>query len=147
MDKAGFTLIVPGRYLDIPLIKKLLLSAPEPLQSKIGVNFSMTLNLLLSHDPAAIQQLLGQSFAAFHENPKRARKIHWNLQKDFQRHLNLLVELGYVDENGNPTYDGTWAAKLRLDHPLLIADLIREGTFDGLDPEQLAALIAPFGQR
>lgn len=144
MDKVGYTLIVPSRYMKADVIKHLLGSEPEPLESRIGINFSMTLNLLLSYDPAGVRQLLGLSFAAYHENPKRARKAHRKLQKDFQDHLDMLVDLYYVDENGNPTYDGKWAAQLRLDHPLLIAELIREGAFQDLLPEELAALIAPF---
>ncbi len=53
-------------------------------------------------------------------------------------------KLNYLDEAGVPTYDGRWAAQLRLDHPLLIAELIRQGEFAGLGPQELAALIAPF---
>jgi len=144
MDKAGFTLVVPGRYLNVSLLHELLLSPPEPLQSKIAANFSMVLNLLLSHDPAGVNRLLGLSFASFHENPRRATKETKRLIGEFRRHLDLLLELGYLDENAVPTYDGQWAAKLRLDHPLLIAELIRTGEFNRLDPEELAALIAPF---
>jgi superfamily II RNA helicase len=144
MDKSGFILVAPGRYLDIPLVKELLQSEAEPLESRIAVNFSMVLNLLLSHDPEGVRELLGVSFASFRENPKRAEKIGRRLLKDFQKHLNLLGELDYVDVNGVPTHDGRWAARLRLDHPLLIAELIREGEFSDLEPEELAALIAPF---
>lgn len=144
MDKAGFTVVVPGKFLDIPLVKELLLSEPEPLQSRIAVNFPMTLNLLLSHDPAGVKRLLGLSFAGFHENPRRAARIHQRLVEDFRNHMNLLEELDYLDERGVPTHDGRWAARLRLDHPLLIAELIRRGEFKGLEPQELAALIAPF---
>jgi superfamily II RNA helicase len=104
----------------------------------------MTLNLLLSHDPEGVKKLLGLSFAAFHENPRRKREAQVRLLKDFQNHLNLLEELDYVDAQGAPTYDGRWAAQLRLDHPLLIAELIRAGEFNGLDSQELAAVIAPF---
>ena len=144
MDKTGFALIVPGRYMNIPLVKKLFFSSPEPLQSKIAINFSMTLNLLLSHDPEGVRKLLGFSFATFHENPGRSRKVQTKLLKDFQDHLNVLEELDYVDEHGIPTYDGRWAAQLRLDHPLLIAELIRAGELNKLNPKELAAILAPF---
>jgi superfamily II RNA helicase len=143
MDKAGFIMVLPGRHMDLSLVKELLVSPPEPLQSKIAVNFSMVLNLLLSHDPAGVRALLGQSFAAFHPNPRQAKKVHKRLLFDFHRHLSVLQELDYVDEHGVPTYDGKWAARLRLDHPLLIAELIRQGEFDDLDVQELAALIAP----
>lgn len=144
MDKAGFTLVVPGRYMNLSLVKELLLSETEPLQSQIAVNFSMVLNLLLSHDPEGVKRLLGVSFAAFHQKPRRAHQVHKRLLEQFNKHLDLLQELDYVDEQGIPTYDGRWAAKLRLDHPLLIAELIRAGEFSHLNPQELAALIAPF---
>jgi len=143
-DNAGFTLVVPGKFLNIPLLSELLLSPPEPLQSRIAVNFSMVLNLLLSHDPAGVTRLLGLSFASFHESRRQAARETKRLVKEFYQHLDLLVELGYLDENAVPTYDGQWAAKLRLDHPLLIAELIRSGEFNRLNPEELAALVAPF---
>lgn len=66
------------------------------------------------------------------------------LQTNFRKHLSLLQELNYIDEQGAPTHDGRWAARLRLDHPLLIAQLIREREFSELNPKQLAALMAPF---
>jgi superfamily II RNA helicase len=144
MDKAGFILVVPGRFMNIPLAKELLLSETEPLESRIAVNFSMTLNLLLSHDPQGVERLLGFSFAGFRESRRQAGKAHGRLLKGFRKHLSLLQELDYVDKQGVPTYDGRWAARLRLDHPLLIAELIREGEFSDLNPQELAALIAPF---
>lgn len=144
MDKVGFILVIPGRHLDIALVKKLVLSEPEALKSRITVNSSMMLNLLLSHDPEGVKSLLRQSFAAFHENPRRAARAHSRLLKSFQKHLNLLEELGYVESDGAPTYDGRWTARLRLDQPLLIAELIRTGELDNLAPEELAALLAPF---
>jgi len=144
MDNAGYILVVPGKYLDISLVRELLLAQPEPLQSRITINFSMTLNLLLSHDPAGVEDLLGYSFAAFHENPRRAAKSHRRLLRRFSEHLSVLQELGYLDEHSVPTHDGRWAAQLRLDHPLLIAELIRDGNFIGLGYQDLAALIAPF---
>ncbi len=144
MDDAGFSLVIPGRYMDLSLVRELLVANPEPLQSKISVNFSMILNLLLSHSPDGIRELLGLSFASFHEKPKVAAKIHSRLLRDFHNHMDLLQELDYVDAAGVPTYDGRWAAQLRLDHPLLIAELIRHGEFGDLDPQELAALVAPF---
>jgi superfamily II RNA helicase len=58
--------------------------------------------------------------------------------------MRALQELEYLDDNGTPTYDGRWAAQLRLDHPLLIAEFIRQGALQGLDADELAAVVAPF---
>ena len=39
MDNAGFTLVVPGKFLNIPLLSELLLSPPEPLPIKNSGQF------------------------------------------------------------------------------------------------------------
>jgi ATP-dependent RNA helicase HelY len=143
-DKAGFTVMAPGKFFDVSVAQDLLLSSPEPLRSRIAINFSMVLNLLLSHDPAGVIKLLELSLLAHTPNQTRGKKIRAKLLDDFFRHLKLLEELDYIDENGSPTIDGKWAAKLRLDHPLLIAELIRSGEFSKLDPISLAAMISPF---
>jgi superfamily II RNA helicase len=62
----------------------------------------------------------------------------------FKRHLRFLKETGFVDPADRLSPDGEWASKLRLDHPLLIAEGIRKGAFAGAAPEVLAGLIAPF---
>jgi len=49
------------------LINELMDSPPEPLMSQIRINFSMTLNLLLSHSPKEVKTLLDLSFAAFQQ--------------------------------------------------------------------------------
>ncbi len=72
-DKIGFAIIVPGIYQDPELILELKNSPPEPIESQIHINFSMTLNLLLSHRPSEIKELLNKSFAAF-KGKKRGRE-------------------------------------------------------------------------
>jgi ATP-dependent RNA helicase HelY len=62
----------------------------------------------------------------------------------FKRHLRFLKETGFVDEMDRLTPDGLWASKLRLDHPLLIAEAIRKGAFSQVSPEVTAGCIAPF---
>jgi len=65
MDKIGFCAAIPGPFNNVPLVADLLGSEPEPIQSQLSINFSMVLNLLLSHRPAEVKQLLGQSLATF----------------------------------------------------------------------------------
>jgi hypothetical protein len=62
----------------------------------------------------------------------------------FKRHVRFLKETGFVNEMSRLTPDGYWASKLRLDQPLLIAEAIRKGAFDGVSPEILAGGLAPF---
>ncbi len=65
MDKIGFVLVTPGRYQNVSLIHDLLKSPPDPIESQIRVNFSMALNLLLSHEPQEIRELFSRSLATY----------------------------------------------------------------------------------
>ena len=63
---------------------------------------------------------------------------------EFTRHNDFLVMNGFAHDDGSLTEDGYWAAKLRLDQPLIIAELIRKGVLETLTPELLCAIIAVF---
>ncbi len=245
-DQIGFSLIVPGIHQDPQLIYSLKDSPPESISSQIHINFSMTLNLLLSHTPMEVKDLLELSFAAFQEKGTGQRlEERWDrmlldleetlrkgkcdtadpyevffyvrkrseLQKEikiltqdtgvnrvqeltkikeslrslpceecdhlrachgakkgalrtlildlcslesdrertgsglwlsFKRHVRFLRETGFVNARDRLTPDGFWASKLRLDQPLLIAEIIRKGTLDDVTPELLAGGLAPF---
>ena len=149
-DHIGFVLVVPGRHQDPELIHELSDSSPEPIESQIHINFSMTLNLLLSHRPAEVKDLLARSFAAFQRKRLRSNVFGMpdvradDLWQSFRHHMQFLRKTGFVEGNGNLTADGYWASKLRLDQPLLIAEAIRTGGLSGKDPRLLAGGLAPF---
>ncbi|MGM0426330.1 MAG: DEAD/DEAH box helicase [Thermodesulfobacteriota bacterium] len=138
-DRIGFAMVIPGPYQDPYIIHHLEHSPPDPLMSQIRINFSMTLNLLLSHAPLEVKDLLERSFAAFQK--KDSGRELW---VSFKRHLEFLKQTGFVDQTQRLTFDGQWASNLRLDQPLLIAEAIRTGAFDQILPETIAAGLAPF---
>jgi ATP-dependent RNA helicase HelY len=72
---------------------------------------------------------------------KRHKEQLWN---DFTRHFRFLREEGYVDEEGVLSFEGRWAARLRLDQPLMVAECIKRGVFTGHSPEILSGLMALF---
>ena len=148
MDNIGFALSVPDKFLDVRLIGQLLHSPPSPVLSQIKINFSMALNLLLSHSPAQIEELLKKSFASYLINQPGARKGAFDgsthLWQDFLRHLNFLKAAGYVSTEDELTGEGRWASRLRVDQPLLIAEGFRHGFFPRSDPVVLAGIIASF---
>jgi ATP-dependent RNA helicase HelY len=74
MDEIGFVLVLPGPHQDPQLIHDLLKSSPDPINSQIRVNFSMALNLLLSHRPDEINTLFSSSFATY-QNLKKDSQI------------------------------------------------------------------------
>jgi len=147
-DRVGFMLTVPGRFMDLIHIRKLLLKKPEAIESRIRSDFSMILNLLLSHRPGEIREIFAKSLASYQRREAGRSKGtaggRADLWTDFQRHLRLLKAEGFVDGADRLTDNGIWAAKLRLDQPLLIAECIRRNAFPSEDEKLLAAVVAPF---
>jgi len=146
-DKIGFMLAIPGRFMDIPHLKKLFFKKPDDILSQIRSDFSMILNLLLSQTPEDIRAILEKSLASYqriHGSKKRDAAEGANLWDDCRRHLDFLREEGFVDGNGRLTESGVWASKLRLDHPLLIAECLKKEAFPRKDEKLLAAMVAPF---
>jgi ATP-dependent RNA helicase HelY len=151
MDRIGFAIILPDPFMDVQAIAKLSSSPPSDVLSQVKVSFSMILNLLLSHTPAQIRDLLGRSFAAYvaqetygHPGtaiPDRASRA---LLRDLNRHLAFLQERGYVTRQGTLTETGMWASQLRVDQPLLIAEGLRLDVLPRSDPALLAAIMASF---
>ncbi|MBN2059715.1 MAG: DEAD/DEAH box helicase, partial [Deltaproteobacteria bacterium] len=87
-DNIGFILIIPGLHQDPNLIHKLRDSPPEPILSRIHVNFSMTLNLLLSHSPSEVKDLLDLSFANFQMKSKESlSQALWTDKLEHVKHL------------------------------------------------------------
>ena len=108
----------------------------------------MVLNLLLSHTPAQIEELLKKSFANYLINQPSPQKgvfdNHKYLWQDFLRHLKFLKDTGFVSAENELTADGRWASQLRVDQPLLIAEGFRRDIFPRSDPIILAGIIASF---
>lgn len=146
-DKVGFAMVVPGKYMDVRQVARLFNAHPVPVHSQIRINFSMALNLLLSHSPSEIKELLHKSLAAFQQQGAQfdgEGTAHRHLWQDFQRHLTFLQETGFVDNQHRLTEDGLWASHLRIDQPLLVAEGLRQDLFPQNDPAMLAAIIASF---
>ncbi len=156
-DRVGFALVIPGPYQNPKLIHERFRAPPDVIESQIRINFSMVLNLLQSHAPEEVRVLIDRSLAAFQQARRlearrkgggrvKAEKVDVceALWQDFLRHTGFLQETGFVDDRDELTWEGQWAAQLRLDHPLLVAEAIRKGSFDGAPPEIVAAMIAPF---
>jgi superfamily II RNA helicase len=87
-----------------------------------------------------VRKLLGR----FRSLIPNLEELPGGLWLSFKRHIRFLRETGFIDEQHHLTADGVWASKLRLDHPLLIAEAIRKGAFESIGPEVMAGCIAPF---
>ena len=144
-DNIGFMLAVPGRFMELAHLKKMLRAQPEDIISRLKNDFAMVLNLMLSQTPADVKEIFERSFAAWQQNKngRRGRSAAERLWKDFSRHLAFLQKERFVDPEGRLTDDGLWAARLRLDHPLLVAECLRKNALP-VDEKLLAAAVAVF---
>lgn len=79
MDEIGFVLVTPGFDQDPQLVHDLLKSSPDPIPSQIRINHSMVLNLLLSHKPEEIREILASSFATY-QNLSKETEVNQELQ-------------------------------------------------------------------
>ena len=152
-DKIGFCIVMPGKFMDLNHMVKLMNSPPLDIESQLFINFSMVLNLLLSHTPDQIKLLLEKSFASYlirsgKKRGKIARKRFGSdmelLWDDFIDHMDFLLLEKFVTEDGALTEDGLWASKLRIDSPLLVAQSIRNNLLPQSDPALLAAIVGSF---
>ena len=140
-DKIGFMMVFPGKFMDLEHIRKLYFSKPEKITSRIRSDFSMVLNLLMSHTPEGIRDIFERSLADYQQRKKKGGTTLW---EDFNRHLDFLKAEGFVDDTDRLTEDGVWTSQLRLDQPLLIAQCLRDEAFPYENEALLAAVIAPF---
>ncbi len=153
MDNVGFGLMLPGRFMNLKYVARLVDAPPLDVDSQIKIDFSMVLNLLLSHTPNEIRTLLDKSFASYliasgKKGGRIARKRFGNdlehLWLDFQSHMAFLTQENFVTSEGALTEDGLWASKLRIDSPLLVAQSIRKSLLPISDPALLASIIGTF---
>jgi superfamily II RNA helicase len=148
MDKIGFALLLPNKFMDVRWMAKLFGKPASDVASQIKINFSMVLNLLLSHSPDQVKDLLGRSFASYlirktaRKKSRKDRRI--DLWGDFMHHLHFLKDTGYVADSGELTEKGKWTSQLRVDQPLLIAEGFELGILPHSEPSLLAAIIAAF---
>ena len=152
MDNIGFAVLIPGKFMDTRLIAKLFYAPASDVYSQIKINFSMVLNLLLSHSPEEARVLFENSFATYilttKGRKKKFRQMFGNdpeiLWREFLRHLDFLKEKEYVTPDDRLNEDGRWASQLRIDHPLMVAEGFRLGLFPDQDPAILAGIMASF---
>ncbi len=146
-DNIGFMMLVPGRFMDLEHVRRLVFTRSEDIESRIRNDFSMVLNLLLSQTMENVRHIFENSLADFQQDKERRegkKSAASRLWRAFQRHVSFLKAEGFVGDNDRLTADGVWTSQLRLDHPVLIAECLRRGALPNEDAALLAAVIAPF---
>ena len=73
---------------------------------------------------------------------KTIQALKDGLWHQFQHKADILHKFGYLTSTYQLTQDGEWARLIRIDHSLLITELIRMDAFSGGAPELLAGVMA-----
>ena len=91
-DRIGFALVVPGKFMDVRLMAELCTTPPEDVLSQIRVDFSMVLNLLLSHSPDQIREIFQRSFATYLNLVNQEPGLEQKLNKSGRELISLLPD-------------------------------------------------------
>ncbi|HRI38137.1 MAG TPA: helicase-related protein [Nitrospira sp.] len=73
---------------------------------------------------------------------KSIQALRTSLWHRFQERVEVLQKFGYLTLATQLTAEGEWARLIRIDHSLLITELIRAEAFTGADPSLLAGILA-----
>lgn len=73
---------------------------------------------------------------------KTIHALRTELWHRFQQHIEVLQKFGYLTPTCQLTPEGDWARLIRINHSLLITELIRMGAFEGISPSLLAGVLA-----
>jgi superfamily II RNA helicase len=73
---------------------------------------------------------------------KSIQALRTSLWHRFQERIEVLQKFGYLTSSARLTADGEWARLIRIDHSLLITELIRAEAFGGADPSLLTGIMA-----
>ncbi len=73
---------------------------------------------------------------------KSIQALRTSLWHRFQERVEVLQKFGYLTLTTQLTSEGEWARLIRIDHSLLITELIRAEAFTGGDPSLLAGILA-----
>jgi superfamily II RNA helicase len=73
---------------------------------------------------------------------KSIQALRTSLWHRFQERVDILQKFGYLTPASQLTPEGEWARLIRIDHSLLITELIRAEAFTGADPSLLAGILA-----
>jgi len=95
-----------------------------------------------------------EHFAAFHEEYLVRQKIddlrnmmsdqNLELLPDYEQRINVLKDLGFIDENGNVELKGRVACEINSVNELILTELILDNTLGEFEPEEIVALLSAF---
>ncbi|MDX1511312.1 MAG: DEAD/DEAH box helicase [Nitriliruptorales bacterium] len=78
------------------------------------------------------------------ETEEQIRRQTGSLVRQFDARVQLLIELGYLDDVPRPTDRGRLLAGIHSDVDIVVSEALQAGAFDGLDAAELAGVVSMF---
>ncbi|MDR1313931.1 MAG: DEAD/DEAH box helicase, partial [Deltaproteobacteria bacterium] len=144
-DLIGFAVIMPGPFMNLKLMDGLFNSPPNPIVSRLGLSFSMVLNLLQVFKAEDVKYLLSRSLYAWQSARSKSeaglRSATKHLWESFMKHLRFLRKEKLLDSDFTLTRSGAVCSKLRFDHPLVYNEALQRGALPS-SPILMASAVA-----
>ncbi len=120
MDRIGFAMVLPGPFQNTRLIQSLFTMPANPVLSQIKINFSMALNLLLSHNKEEIKDIFDASLETYQR-----------ISRDLPNKKNLQVLYESIDRelseaNCHNAEEAVTCARLYTEYKKNIRDIEKE---------------------
>ena len=142
LDDEGHAVVSFANDVSFAEVARVALADPPDLHSSFRPTYNFTANLVARFDEAAAVALVERSFAQF-EARHRPAGSRRPLAELLIARYRVLEALGYAD-GWRLTEAGELLRSLYHESDLLLAEAIRAGIFDGLEPASLAGLLSSF---
>jgi superfamily II RNA helicase len=131
---------LPVRLNPLPI-----LTQEEPERSELGAVLTDEFPCPTCPSKSACQKDYARASRVrqdIHRQQKTIQALRTGLWHRFQGRAEVLQQFGYLTPTYRLTAEGEWARLIRIDHSLLITELIRAEAFVGADPHVLAGIMA-----
>ncbi len=142
LDDEGHAVVCFATDVAFADVARIALSPPSDLHSSFRPTYNFTANLIARYDEATAVELVERSYAQF-EARQRPAGSRRPLSELLRARYRVLEALGYATE-WNLTSAGDLLRSLYHESDLLLAEAIRSGIFDDLEPASLAGLLSAF---
>jgi superfamily II RNA helicase len=139
IDSVGYAVVLWSAFVPFARVAALASTRTYELTSAFRPTYNMAANLVRRYTPDEAHHVLHLSFAQYRADRGKSE----SLARQFDRVLQLLDERGYVD-GWALTDAGESLAQLSHECDLLLAETMRAGLLDDLEPATLAGLASTF---
>ena len=140
IDYEGHSFTCWSPFVPFNEVADLVMSKEFALTSAFTPTYNMLANLLSTRTEVEAAELLANSFAQF-QWVRNTRNTNSGLLEEVALRRSVLEETGLVD-GWSLTEIGVPLKKIFNESDLLVTRAISDGIFDGLEPEELAALVS-----